>query len=173
MKQRSLFDTDNDPLHQKDKLGDYWKLYIDGASRNNPGLSGAGVYLLKNGIAVEEKGFFLGIKTNNQAEYLALLLGLFFAKKYMQPTDLIEIISDSQLLVRQLEGTYRVKHSELKPLYATARALLYSVRYCVTHVMREDNKRADALANKGVDERVPVPSEFVTMLKRHEISWHE
>lgn len=60
----------------------YWKLFIDGASRNNPGPSGIGIFLLKNDQPFVSEGFFIGVKTNNQAEYLALVVGLFFVQKY-------------------------------------------------------------------------------------------
>jgi ribonuclease HI len=171
MKQLSLFAKTNDAdqlLHtsSKSKL----TLFIDGASRNNPGLSGAGLYVLKNEKPVAREGFFLGIKTNNQAEYLALLLGLFFLQKHAQEGDEVHIISDSQLLVQQIRGAYRVKNTALKPLFNLAKKMLAQHDYTVEHVLRAENKTADKLANKGIDKKIPAPSEFIEMLKRHELS---
>src|SRR5437868_5008693 len=93
-----------------------WTLFVDGASRNNPGPSGAGIYIVKNNILVIKRGYYLGIKTNNQAEYLALLLGLFILMEHREAEDQVRIISDSQLLVRQLVGMYKVRHPHLQPL---------------------------------------------------------
>ena len=85
MKQLSIFDEAFKKIEKKcgDGTRGYWKLFIDGASRNNPGPSGAGFLLLKDDKPVEQKGFFLGSKTNNQAEYFALLIGIFFLKKHL------------------------------------------------------------------------------------------
>src|SRR5579872_1960103 len=93
-----------------------WTLFVDGASRNNPGPSGAGMYIEKDGVLVIKDGYFLGIKTNNQAEYLALLLGLFMVAEHMHGKDQLRIISDSQLLVRQLMGVYKVRQPHLQRL---------------------------------------------------------
>src|SRR5436190_19558893 len=95
-----------------------WSLFIDGAARNNPGPAAAGIYLLKNDILFLKDGYYLGIKTNNQAEYLALVFGLLIVEEHRQVDDQLRIVSDSQLLVRQLMGVYRVKHPHLQPLYA-------------------------------------------------------
>lgn len=178
MKQLSIFDTSAEPksaeksspvsepeAHTKTR----WVLYVDGASRNNPGLAGAGVYILKNGELFLKKGFFLGVRTNNQAEYSALLLGLFFLEKHLQAEDELEIFSDSQLLVRQLKHEYKVKHRDLIPLHACARAFLKDKRYAVKHVMREQNAIADSLANAGIDGRQKnVPADFEHFCVRYQ-----
>jgi ribonuclease HI len=140
-----------------------WKLCIDGASRNNPGPSGAGVYLTKNGIPVIKQGFFLGIKTNNEAEYLALLLGLYFARQHMQPGEKLLVVSDSQLLIRQLEGRYKITKPHLKALYDCAQDIIHTQHYAVEHVLREYNTIADQLANDGVDSKNPVPTDFLSI----------
>lgn len=140
-----------------------WKLCIDGASRNNPGPSGAGVYLTKNGIPVVKQGFFLGIKTNNEAEYLALLLGLYFARQHMQPGETLLVVSDSQLLIRQLEGRYKITKPHLRALYDCAQTILHKEHYAVEHVLREYNTIADQLANDGVDSKVSVPADFLSI----------
>lgn len=142
-----------------------WHLYIDGASRNNPGPAGAGVYLLKDSVAVIKQGFFLGVKTNNQAEYLALLLGLHCAHKHVSTTDFLVISTDSQLLARQLTGEYAVKHPDLQPLFMQAKKMLASFNYGIRHVMRTDNTVADHLANIGIDKKIPVPQEFYVLLE--------
>ena len=169
MKQLNLFTNDSEELQTTQKHA-YWKLFVDGASRNNPGPSGAGIYILKNDFLVEKRGFFLGAKTNNQAEYLALLLGLFYVKKRMTTQDYLLIISDSQLLVRQLKGVYRVKNAGIQPMYAMVKKLLHGMIYDIEHVLREDNTNADAMANEGIDKKRSVPKEFLDLLACHELS---
>jgi len=148
-----------------------WKLFVDGASRNNPGLSGAGIYITQNNKLTLKKGYFLGLRTNNQAEYLALLLGIYHARGLLKPTDSLTIISDSQLLIRQLEGTYKVKDAHLKRMHEFAKHLLMNIKYNTVHVLREENTDADEMANVGIDKKKEVPEEFIDMLKRHEITW--
>jgi len=167
MKQLNVFDDGTQSTSCDDIT--YWKVFIDGASRNNPGPAGAGVHILKNDKLVLEKGFYLGLKTNNQAEYLALLLGIFYVKKNLCKDDMLLIVSDSQLLVRQMEGAYRVKNVDLKPLYQLANQLLHGINYSILHVLREDNKDADRMANVGLDKRSRVPSDFLQVLQRYEI----
>lgn len=147
-----------------------WAIHIDGASRNNPGKAGAGVVMKKDGEVVSREGFYLGIKTNNQAEYYALLLSLFFVHRYAHPNDLIRIASDSELLVKQITGRYKIKNEGLKPLFALAQSLLTAYTIKIMHVMREDNVEADAMANKGIDTKKPIPKAFKTMLEEHRIS---
>ncbi len=146
-----------------------WKLYIDGASRKNPGTAGAGIYLLKDDLAVVKKGFFLGNKTNNQAEYLALLLGVFYAKKYVQHNDTLHIFSDSELLVNHMKAEYKIRNADLKMLYDLAFVLLHGMRYSFCHILREYNVHADYLANVGIDKKVKVPHEFLALLHNHGI----
>ncbi len=147
-----------------------WAIYIDGASRGNPGKSGAGVIMRKDGEVVSREGFYLGTKTNNQAEYYALLLALFFIQRYAQKNDLIRIASDSELLVKQIAGIYKIKNEGLKPLFLLAQSIMTQYTIRIMHVMREGNVEADALANKGVDTRKPVPTSFMTMIKKYGIS---
>ncbi len=138
--------------------------YVDGASRGNPGRSGAGVYLLQGENSIEEKGFFLGIRTNNEAEYFAMLLGIYFFKVHAQPSSTLTVISDSQLLIRQMQGIYKVKKPELQKLHMIATCELAGFAVEFQHVEREYNTIADALANKGVDEKIAVPLKFLDML---------
>lgn len=157
-----------------------WCLYIDGAARNNPGPAGAGIYLLKNDspmvgtpvvdTPVVREGFFLGSRTNNQAEYLALVIGAALIRMHVRQGERIRIISDSQLLVRQMMGQYRAKNPALKQLQKAAVDLLKGYEYRFDHVMREENVMADSLANKGIDQHVRVPEDIVTMLRTYGIS---
>ncbi len=170
MKQLSIFEKELKKLKTcSTGVRTYWKLFTDGASRNNPGPSGAGIFLLKNDYAAEKYGAYLGSKTNNQAEYLALILGIFFLKKYACKGDLALLVSDSQLLVRQIKGEYKVKNPELKKLHALAHELLKDVTYNIVHVLREENKEADALANHGVDKKKKPPVAFLDLLRRYKI----
>ena len=148
-----------------------YTLYVDGASRNNPGDAGAGMYIEKDGQPLEKRGFYLGVKTNNQAEYLALLVGIYYVKKHLTSDDLLQIVSDSELLVKQVKGLYRVKQPELQQLFSSVKKLLASTPYTINHVLREKNKQADAMANYGIDKKIMPPQEFLTILKNHDIIW--
>ncbi len=129
------------------------RLHVDGASRGNPGEAGFGVHVTaEDGSEVAALFGYLGRATNNQAEYQALLHGLRFA--LARGAARVEVYSDSELLVRQIEGRYRVKNPGLQPLHREAQGLLARFeRARVTHVPRERNREADALANRAVDER--------------------
>ncbi len=170
MSQLKLFESCHPAPPKSKKGGIRWTLFIDGASRKNPGLAGAGVYLVKDKMPVFKKGFYLGRKTNNQAEYLALLLGIFYANKQLEKEDVLYIMSDSELLIKQMKGEYRVKNQPLKLLFNVAQELLDDVRYTLCHVRREKNVEADALANVGIDKKGRVPQLFTTLLQRHGIT---
>ncbi len=146
-----------------------WSIFIDGASRNNPGLSGAGILVKKDGSIFDQQGFFLGIKTNNQAEYLAFLIGILLVKQVMQPSDVIEITSDSLLLVKQMCGEYKVKNPNIKQLHAVGCEFLYGIDWRICHVLRSDNVEADELANLGINRRNKIPPEFVKILNEHSV----
>lgn len=129
-----------------------WILYSDGASRGNPGLSGAGAFLTSETGEEVELTQFLGIKTNNQAEYEALLLGLTDLVK-RNATD-VEIRADSEFMIKQLKGEYKVKHENIIPLYKKAKELISNFKTTrFTHVPREQNKIADRLSNEAIDLR--------------------
>lgn len=125
----------------------------DGASRGNPGPAGAGAVLLDDqGRVVREISRYLGPSTNNQAEYSALILALEAALEL--GADSLDVALDSELVVRQLNGTYRVRHPALVPYHQRVRALLSRFpRVTIRHVPREHNRRADELANRAIDER--------------------
>ena len=128
-----------------------FRAFIDGAARGNPGPAGAGVYVSAEGDSPAEEHFeALGHATNNVAEYRALLLALRRAEE-KGATD-VSIASDSLLLVQQMLGRYRVKAPNLQPLFVDAlRRAKGFRRFAIAHVPREDNKRADRLANLGAD----------------------
>lgn len=156
--------------HEK-KQHTLWELCVDGASRNNPGPAGAGVFIKKNGSVFKQAGYYLGTKTNNQAEYLALLIGLFLLEKYAQAGDNVRVVSDSELLVKQINGQYRVKQEQLKPLHALASLTVEKLGCVVTHVLRDENTHADELANQGIDKKITVPEAFIQLLERHAITF--
>jgi ribonuclease HI/probable phosphoglycerate mutase len=127
-------------------------LFTDGACRGNPGQGGAGAVLLgENGEVLGAAKKFLGHCTNNIAEYRALILGLETALE--RGTSVISIYLDSELLVRQIQGIYRVKNPDLKPLMAAIRDLLDRFdTWKIEHVPRSENALADGLANEAIDE---------------------
>ena len=123
--------------------------WIDGAARGNPGPAGYGVYMKKDGEVIEVSGY-LGRTTNNVAEYAGLVDALTVAAA--EGAREVEIISDSELLVKQMLGQYRVKHPNLVPLHAQAKVLVRKfARFSIRHTLRAGNKDADRLANRAVD----------------------
>lgn len=166
MKQLSFFEDaspnsgQNSGEQKNVQVAAEWHLFVDGAARNNPGPAGAGVYVTKNGKPVIKEGFYLGSKTNNQAEYMALILGICQVRAQMQPHDKLRIFSDSELLIRQLEGRYAVKNKELKILFDRVKTMLFPIKHSVKHVLREQNAEADALANQGIDKKNPIPADI-------------
>jgi ribonuclease HI len=128
-------------------------VHVDGGARGNPGPAGAGVVIADDaGRKIFEGAFFLGTQTNNTAEYLALLHALERIGRNAGQT--ITVHSDSELLVRQLTGEYRVKNPRLAELHGQVQiALLKVSRWTVRHIAREQNHRADELANLAMDRR--------------------
>ncbi len=126
--------------------------YIDGGARGNPGPAGYGVRLeTPDGVLVEELHGALGIATNNVAEYNGLLAALQWAVDHDERE--VRIRADSELLVRQMRGEYKVKHPGLQPLAARARLLCMQLdRVVFEHVRREQNAEADRLSNLGMDQ---------------------
>ncbi len=126
--------------------------YIDGGSRGNPGPAGFGVQIVDaDGVVVSELHGSLPHTTNNVAEYNGLLAALAWAVDHGHRT--LHIRSDSELLVKQLRGEYRVKNAGLQPLYEDARRLVARIGHVTfEHVRREKNKEADRLANLAMDE---------------------
>ena len=131
------------------------QIYIDGASRGNPGPAAAGVALKDmRGREIGTIKRRLGHVTNNVAEYRALLLGLEEATRLRAQR--ITLFSDSELLVRQMQGLYKVRSKDLQPLHAKAKALVRTFEeFDIIHIKRAKNARADALANEALDESPP------------------
>jgi ribonuclease HI len=129
---------------------DCLELFSDGASRGNPGPAAAGVVLKSGGTIIFETGRYLGLRTNNQAEYLALILALETALRY-KPSKVCCYL-DSELVVRQIQGRYKVKDPILQKLFARAQKLLSSFpAVTFEHVPREENRLADKLANQAIN----------------------
>ena len=126
--------------------------YIDGGARGNPGPAGYGVRIEDaEGELVAELHGGLGVATNNVAEYNGLLAALRWAAEHGERDVLVR--ADSELLVRQMRGEYKVKHPGLQPLYVQARLLVMELGHVrFEHVRREMNKEADRLSNLGMDE---------------------
>jgi probable phosphoglycerate mutase len=131
--------------------------YTDGGSRGNPGPAGYGVRIEDGkGQLVEELYESLGTATNNVAEYRGLLAALRWARDHGITT--LRVRSDSELLVKQMKGIYRVKNPGLQPLYQEAQQLARQIgRVTFEHVRREQNAEADRLANKAMDEAATAP----------------
>ncbi len=128
-----------------------FRLYVDGGSRGNPGPSGAGAVILDpSGRTVKRLKKHLGIGTNNRAEYEALIMGLEAARAL--GAERVHVYADSELVVRQVTGRYRVKSPALEPLYRKAKGLLTTfTSYRISHVPRSANSEADGLANEAMD----------------------
>lgn len=126
-------------------------IYADGAARGNPGPAGIGVVIEdERGRVLKELSRFVGQKTNNQAEYLALIQGLEAAAEYQADAVLVRL--DSELLVHQLRGEYKVKSPLLKPLRNQAQKLLAIYKIVgIEHIERGYNRAADRLANRAID----------------------
>ena len=123
------------------------QVYTDGASKGNPGRASIGVSVLNEGVEVDSISKAIGIQTNNFAEYTALIEALkLLSDKY--PGVELEAFADSELMIKQLNGIYKVKNANIKPLYEKIKSLLANFSsVSFTHVRREFNKRADELAN--------------------------
>jgi len=153
-------------------------VYADGACRGNPGPMGIGVSIqMKDGKEIETVSEAIGEGTNNRAEYQAAIEGLKRASK--QGADEIELRMDSELVVKQLQGEYQVRKAELKPLYAELSGLLASFKKpTVVHVKRDQNPRADELANLALDNAESLLNDsegqlaetIVALLRKNEIN---
>jgi ribonuclease HI len=129
------------------------RLFTDGAARGNPGPAGLGLVLEDDqGMRLWGGCRYIGTATNNQAEYLALIDGLRKASEWKP--DSLEVYMDSQLVVEQVAGRFKVRNPDLRPLHMQATNLLRGFpEVTVKHVPRERNRGADALANKAIDEK--------------------
>lgn len=136
----------------KEEAGKGVRVWIDGGSRGNPGPSAIGVLVEDDmGRTLETVSRPIGVQTNNVAEYRALLAGLELAAQ--AGASRVEVVSDSELLVKQMTGEYKVRNQGLAPLHAQARELAATFDgFAIRHVTREENRQADALVNRALDE---------------------
>jgi ribonuclease HI len=125
--------------------------HVDGGARGNPGLAAAAATLANEaGEVLDEASELLGVRTNNFAEYRAVLLAVARAKALGASE--LEIVNDSELVAKQLNGTYKVRHQALVPLFTETRAALAGFdRWSIRSVRREQNERADELVNAALD----------------------
>jgi len=148
--------------HERAKSGQLWQeaaetpggaitAWCDGGSRGNPGPAGYGVHIEDaSGRSIAELSEYLGRKTNNFAEYSGLLAALQFALDHGHRR--LKVVSDSELMVKQIKGQYRVNSPELRPLYEEAKRRIGQLdSFQIQHVLREKNRHADRLANEAMD----------------------
>lgn len=126
---------------------------VDGGARGNPGPAAIGVVVRDaDGHVIRDLGETIGDATNNVAEYRALIRGIELATEL--GADELEIRGDSELVVKQMLGQYKVKHPDMKPLHAKAKESLAGLSgWSITHVRREQNAEADALVNQALDSQ--------------------
>ncbi len=125
---------------------------VDGASSGNPGESGIGVVVRQDGKIVKEISKSIGVATNNIAEYTALIYAL--QESLIQRADEVEVITDSELVYKQMIGEYKVKHANILPLFEQAQHLLEGIKkFKLIHVLREHNKDADRLATQSIKKK--------------------
>jgi ribonuclease HI len=133
---------------------------IDGAARGNPGPAGYGIYATDvDGEQAAQAFGYIGEQTNNFAEYTALLAAFELARK--NKWNRLRIKSDSQLLVRQMRGEYKVKNTTLQAFHRRARSLRAKFDYCsIEHIKRSENKEADRLANVAINKQISEPRDI-------------
>jgi ribonuclease HI len=126
-------------------------VHVDGGARGNPGPAAAGAVIsTPDGDVVDRAHELLGVATNNVAEYRGLLLGL--ARAHELGATEVEVVNDSELVAKQVNGVYKVKHADMKPLHAAAKAALGDFeRWSIRSVPRAQNAEADALVNRALD----------------------
>lgn len=127
------------------------QIFTDGASRGNPGPSGIGIVIKESKKTILEISDYLGKTTNNIAEYIACLRGL--TEALVLGAKEVELFADSELLVKQLNGEYKVKNEGIQPIFSQIQSIIKNFKkFSVHHTVRDGNKHADELANKGIDE---------------------
>ena len=151
MKQNSLFEQETTTSSHPAIVAN-----TDGGARGNPGPAAYGVVIRNSkGEILAELTEYLGLQTNNYAEYSGLLAALEYAVREQCPS--VKIYSDSELLVRQMQGRYKVNNPGLQPLFSRAQSLVRKLQFFhIEHVLRERNKEADRLVNKTLDERARI-----------------
>lgn len=130
-------------------------VFTDGGSRGNPGIAGAGIYITDaTGQEIHREHHFLGLKTNNEAEYLALNLALKYLQKNLRESSILIFKLDSKLVVEQMNKNWKIKEARLQSLAAENWQILSSLpcsSHEFKHIPREENKMADMLANQAMD----------------------
>jgi len=146
----NLQSTEVDKPDNKRRLA----IYVDGASRGNPGPSGVGIVIEDgDGVTKVKISSYIGRATNNQAEYRALIVGLREAVRL--EAEHVEIKSDSELLVKQVCGRYKIRNAMLRALFEEVKQLLASFRSsAISYIPRHQNRAADALANQALDRQL-------------------
>jgi len=128
-----------------------YTLHTDGGARGNPGPAAIGVVLKRDGQPLDSIAKTIGSTTNNQAEYQALVAGLELAIKH--DISELDVFADSELIIKQVRGEYKVKNSELRPWNLRAQALIAEIGTVRCHtIRREKNAEADALVNQALDD---------------------
>ena len=153
---RSLFDH-----AESSKPAHFLVAHVDGGARGNPGPAGFGVVLYdENGRTVAQLSEYLGKQTNNYAEYSGLLAALTYALQHGCTS--LKVYSDSELMVKQIKGQYKVANPALKELHGKARPMIDRLdSFTITHVLREKNRDADRLANQAMDRGMGRKSDVV------------
>ncbi|MFA6281463.1 MAG: ribonuclease HI family protein [Candidatus Omnitrophota bacterium] len=124
-------------------------IYIDGASQGNPGKVGIGYLIYKGNEVVKKQGVYLGVQTNNFAEYMALIFSLVAAIGINEKK--VKVFSDSQLLCEQINGNYKVKNNNIFPLFILAKSIIEKFEeFSIAHIDREKNTEADNLATEAI-----------------------
>ncbi|WP_433974597.1 ribonuclease HI family protein [Tunturiibacter lichenicola] len=136
---------------QSGQRSDWINAHCDGGARGNPGPSGYGALIQNDeGVVLAELSEFLGMRTNNYAEYSGLLGCLQYALDHNHPR--LRVVSDSELMVKQIQGKYQVKSPDLKPLFEEAKRRIAKLeKFEISHALRHKNKDADRLANEAMD----------------------
>jgi len=130
-------------------------IFTDGACSGNPGPAGIGFVITEQGRLLKECSQYIGEATNNIAEYTALIYAL--QEALILKADEVSVKSDSELMCRQLQGIYKVKNLNIKPLFDQVQHLIRGFRsFSIEHVLREHNKEADRLSKKAIKKQVPV-----------------
>ncbi len=143
-------------------------LYIDGASRGNPGEAGVGFCLEHNGSVIVKNGYYVLVKTNNHAEYLALLVSIIKIKLFLKQNGIKNLLirSDSLLLVKQMTGFFKIKNEVIKNCYEAFNKIDIGVSLNFEHIFREKNLIADLMANRGIDEKKELSKNIIDFLSK-------
>jgi ribonuclease HI len=150
----SLF---SDPPPSKPEKSVWINAHCDGGARGNPGPAGYGALIQDDhGTVLAELSEFLGMRTNNYAEYSGLLACLQYALDHHHPR--LRVVSDSELMIKQIQGKYKVNSPDLRPLWQEARNRIAKLQaFEISHALRHKNKDADRLANEAMDRGIKRP----------------